>query len=66
MALIDSIVVTYIRIDNLNVLISALDLFNFYFIHVHFLLSLFIGFNPLKFMRLYLVIVVVVVSVLCV
>ena len=33
MVLIESIVVRYIRFDGCNVFISALELFNFYFIH---------------------------------
>ncbi len=40
MALIDSIVVTYIRADGCNVFISALELFNFYFIQFCYLCTL--------------------------
>ncbi len=40
MALIDSIVVMYIRCDGCNVFISALELLNFYFIHFCYLCTL--------------------------
>ena len=52
MALIESIVVRYIRFDGCNVFISALELFNFI---LFTLLSLYFTFNPQRFVRLHLV-----------